>query len=135
MAADCDRARGPFGESFRVDAEAAVEAGAEILPGNRYGQFHHLPGIEMLAQAIEQLLRDFSRRARQRRGIAQDPLFQFGEGGAVLKVGQMGKLLLTDALSSAYGRVEVHSERAANEHGRLETGQQLQLGWHGTRGL
>src|SRR5262245_55926960 len=67
MAANRDRAHGARREAFRLDPEAAVEACPEILPRDRRGQLHHLPRVEMLAQAVEQLLRDVGRRPRQRR--------------------------------------------------------------------
>ena len=134
MASNSDRAGGAFREAFRFDAEAAVETSPKILPSNRRGQFHHLLWIEMLAQAAEQLLRDIGRRPRQCHGVAKDTLFQLGEGRAVFKGGQVGKLLLADSLPSAHGRVEVNSEWAADEHGRLEAGEQLQLGGHRARG-
>src|SRR6516162_9689364 len=133
MPADRNGARGAFRKAFRLDAETAVEAGAEILPGNCRRQFHHLPRIEMFAQAVEQLLRYLGRRPRHGHGITQDPLFQLGESRAILEVGQMGNLLLTDALPSAHGRVDVDSERATDERSRLKAGEPFQLLRHGVR--
>lgn len=45
-----------FGKASRHDPEGVVEAGAVILPGNRLGQFHHLPGVEVLLQPGEQVV-------------------------------------------------------------------------------
>src|SRR5262245_58633688 len=66
---DVNGASRTFREALRLDPEAAVEAGPEILPADHRGQFHHLLRIEMLAQAVEQLLRDVGRRLRQRHGV------------------------------------------------------------------
>src|SRR5215831_17001965 len=51
---DVNRASRTFREALRLDPEAAVEAGPEILPRDHRGQLHHLLGIEMLAQIVEQ---------------------------------------------------------------------------------
>src|SRR5262245_11758594 len=124
----------PFREALRLDPEAAVEPRPEILPRDRRGQLHHLLRVEVLAQAVEQLLRDVGRRPRQRHGETQDALLQLGERRALLEGGQVGQLPFADPLPSAHGRVEVDSERAADEHGRLQAGDQLQPGGHRARG-
>src|SRR5262245_27665413 len=61
---DVNGASRTFREALRLDPEAAVEAGPEILPCDRRGQLHHLLRVEMLAQAVEHLLRDVGRRPR-----------------------------------------------------------------------
>src|SRR5579864_1558918 len=81
----------------------------------------------MLAQAAEQFLRDVGRRLRECHGVTENALFQLGERRALLKGGHARNLLIADPLVSAHGRVEVNSERTADEHGRVEAGEPLQL--------
>ena len=89
----------------------------------------------MLAQAVEQRLRDLRRRPRERHGVTQDPLVHLGERRALFTGGQVCQLPFGDPLPSAHGRVEVHLELAADAHGRLEAGEPLQLGGHRARRL
>src|SRR5262249_9439012 len=68
-------------------------------------------------------------------GVTQNSLLQLGERRPLLKGGQVRQFPFSDPLPSTHGRVEVNSEGAADEHGRLETGEPVQLGGDRTRRL
>jgi len=117
---DRQGADGAFAESFRVDAECVIEAGAIIFPGYGRRQLNQLSFVELRTQACEQRIGNIHRSASHRVGIFEGQLLQLRKKLAALVVGQGLNLFLGDAVLSADRRGDVDSKRTANEGGRAQ---------------
>ena len=90
------RAVSALGETLGAYTESVVGASPEVLQRDSVRQFHHLRLAEVLAQRVEEFLRDKSGAHRHLRRVLYDELLQGREGIALLVLRKPAKLLLGD---------------------------------------
>ena len=108
------------------DVEAAVEARAEVLPGDHGRELDQLLVTETLAKILHQLVVRVRRSGGQRDRVVEDLLLQLAERIALAVARQVLDLLLADTVFSAERRADVQSEHAPDHLGDLELTQILQ---------
>jgi hypothetical protein len=119
---------GKSAEALAHDAQRAVEARAQILEGDNRCQFDDLRDIKVLLEVFETRVRNLRGCMRHPFRVAQDRLFARVKERARLEVGQLSKLLISDALCSAHGRVDIHSKSAAGDLCGAHAGKGLEPG-------
>jgi hypothetical protein len=111
-----------LGEAFGGDGEGAVEAGAGIFPGDDGGEFDELGLGKMLAQGGVEFVGDGGWIAGHGDGKPKNSFFAVVKMGTGFKLRDVLQLLFGDAGSSAHGRMDINSKRAAHHEGGLQLG-------------
>lgn len=119
---------GPLREALIGDVESAIEARAEVLPGDHRRQLHQLCVGETLTQARDLLVRRSGGGGREGDSVVEDSFLELVEGGALLVAREIPELLFAETVLSADGRVDIESEHTADHGGCLQTHEILVAG-------
>jgi hypothetical protein len=107
---------------LRAHPEGVVEPGPVVLQRYCSRQLDQLRCAEVLAQRVEELVRDISGCSRHRRRVPQYELLQGREGLTLLEAWKLAELLLRDILRTTEGEADVYAELAAHHGRRLQYG-------------
>jgi hypothetical protein len=118
-----------------IDLESAVETGAEILQGDRRGQFDNLAAGEAALQFFKHRVRHFRRRPGHTLGIMQHRFLAPIEMRAAFEYRNILQLCVADAGISAHGRVDIHSEGATDHLRCAQRRHDLEMRLDGLRAL
>jgi hypothetical protein len=105
------RAELTLGEAFGGDIVDTIETGTRIFPGDDGRKFDQLAFGELLAERRIEFIGDVGRNPGEHGGEFQDSLFACVKMRTGFESRQILKLLLSDPVFSAHGRVDVNSKR------------------------
>jgi hypothetical protein len=107
--------RGKAAKAIALYLERSVEARPEVLECNRRGELDYLCGCEIPPEFLEDLVRNLRRRLGHPFRVSKHGPLHGVKMRALVERTQIGKLLVSDALLSADGRIHVHSEWAPRD--------------------
>jgi hypothetical protein len=119
------RAEFAFRVIVRFNSERPIESRAAVLPTDDGAQFGELAFRKLCAQGRIESVGNIGGGARKRDRQLQSEFFARVEMRAGFELGEIAKLILSEAGSSAHGRMNVNSKRAADHHGHLQLSQFL----------
>src|SRR5262245_2727685 len=103
-----------------------VEPGAIVLPCDGRGQLDKLLLVEVPTELIKQFVRYFNGRVGDGVSISNDQLLNIRERLTMGGITEGREFLFREALLSADGRPDIHSERASDATRNLDAGQRFE---------
>jgi hypothetical protein len=116
----------PLGESPVLDAESPIEARPVVLERDDVRDLDELSLIELVAQSVEEHVRDIDGAPRHAGRVIKHELLELREPRAPLIRRELAQLLLADAGLGADRGSEVQTPLAATDHRRPQLGEVLE---------